>query len=397
MDRKFLLILGLAGFTVMADNWVVSPILPAISSSFNVAAIQAGVLITAYMIPFGFFQLIFGPLADRFGKRQVINSAMFFFVLSTALCAIASGLAALTVYRALTGVFAAAVMPISLALIGDLVPMQERQNAIGTFMGISFLGQGLSMAFGGTVAYLLSWRGVFAAYSVLAVISAVTLFYAGRAIPSKKNPNSQFIAPYIRLISQWHSLKTYLIILVEGFLIIGTFSYLGTYIKQTYHYNLLYIGLIMTGFGFSVLIGGRISGKLAARLGRRLVLTTGLTSAFLANLLLYFDGSNLEILILSVCLLGLGFMLTHSTLTTIATGFAAQARGAAMSIVAFCFMGGGGVGTAIGGRYIQRVGFDQFFLTYCLGFLVLLTAAYMLMGQAKETSSSNPQLRNDTN
>ncbi|MDR3541035.1 MAG: hypothetical protein P4L69_08765 [Desulfosporosinus sp.] len=47
MERKYLLMLGLAGFTVMADNWVVSPILPAISSSFNVATIQAGILITS--------------------------------------------------------------------------------------------------------------------------------------------------------------------------------------------------------------------------------------------------------------------------------------------------------------------------------------------------------------
>ncbi|WP_041275946.1 MFS transporter [Desulfosporosinus acidiphilus] len=98
-----MLILGIAGFTVMADNWVVSPILPAISNSFNVAAIQADVLITAYMIPFGLFQLVFGPLADRFGKRQVINIAMFCFVVSTALCTIASSLSDLTVYRALTG------------------------------------------------------------------------------------------------------------------------------------------------------------------------------------------------------------------------------------------------------------------------------------------------------
>lgn len=158
------------------------------------------------------------------------------------------------------------------------------------------------MAFGGTVAYLFSWRGVFGAYSVLSVISAVTLFYAGRAIPSKKNPNSQFITPYIRLVSQWHSLKTYFIILLEGFLIVGTFSYLGAYIQQVFHYNLLYIGLIMTGFGLCVLIGGRISGKMAAQLSQRKVLTIGLISAFLSDLLLYFFGSNLGILILSVCL-----------------------------------------------------------------------------------------------
>ena len=75
-DKNIILILGLAGFVVMADNWVVSPILPAIAQNINVPVTSAGLLITAYMIPFGIFQLIFGPLADRFGKKKILNLAM---------------------------------------------------------------------------------------------------------------------------------------------------------------------------------------------------------------------------------------------------------------------------------------------------------------------------------
>ncbi len=60
----------------------------------------------------------------------------------------------------------------------------------------------------------------------------------------------------------------------------------------------------------------------------------------------------------------------HSTLLTIATEFAAKARGAAMSLVAFCFMGGGGIGTALGGRLIKAVGFEQFFSYYGLALLI---------------------------
>lgn len=201
MYKKLLLILGLAGFTVMADNWVVSPILPSIAQNINIPVTRAGLLITAYMIPFGLFQLVFGPLADRYGKRQVINITMFLFTFATALCAIGVSLTDLAIYRALTGIFAAAIMPVSLALIGDVVPMPQRQSAIGTFMGISFLGQGLSMAIGGTIAYFVSWRGVFIIYAGLAVVSTVLLFTAGRKIPSAKNPNSQFLAPYWRLLT----------------------------------------------------------------------------------------------------------------------------------------------------------------------------------------------------
>ena len=77
-ESRLILILGLAGFVVMADNWVVSPILPAIASSIEVSPVKAGLIISAYMIPFGLFQLVFGPLADRYGKQLVVSPGSFF-------------------------------------------------------------------------------------------------------------------------------------------------------------------------------------------------------------------------------------------------------------------------------------------------------------------------------
>lgn len=377
--KTMILILGFAGFTVLADNWVVSPILPAISAYFNEEISKAGLLITAYMIPFGLFQLVFGPLADRFGKRQVINIAMLFFSISAILCSIAGNILQLSIYRALTGLFAASVIPISLALIGDLVPLNQRQSAIGSFMGISFLGQGLSMAIGGTVAYFLNWRGVFAIYALLAVIPTVLLFTIGRQIPSQKNPNSELLAPYVKLLSNAISLRTYLVILLEGIFIIGTFSYHGSYISKVYHFNYLYIGFIMTAFGLIAIIGGRLSGRLAAKWGRKTVLTLGLLSATAADILFYTVGGILPALVLGVALLGFGFILAHSTLLTIATEFAAQARGAAMSLVAFCLMGGGGIGTAIGGRIIAVNGFSTLFELYAVGLTILVVIALLMV------------------
>jgi len=385
-----LLILGLAGFTVMADNWVVSPILPAIAKNIGVPVTSAGLLITAYMIPFGLFQLIFGPLADRFGKRQILNFAMFFFTFAAGLTAFGRGLGDLAIYRAITGIFAASVMPVSLALIADLVPMEERQSAIGTFMGISFLGQGLSMAIGGSIAFFISWRGVFAAYAVLAAIVTILFFTVGRKIPSAKNPNSEFLAPYGRLLGNAPSLILYLLVILEGIFIIGSFSYLGAFIESLYQFNYLTIGFIMTAFGVTAVIGGRLSGKLAAKLGRRKVIVIGLTFATLADGLFYLSGNILWVLIVGVALLGLGFMLAHSTFLTIATEFAAKARGAAMSLVAFCFMGGGGVGTALGGRLIENLGFATFFSYYGIALLVLIFLAGVLI---KCETEANPAAR----
>jgi predicted MFS family arabinose efflux permease len=375
-------ILGLSGFVVMADNWVVSPILPSIAAGIGVDPVRAGLLITAYMIPFGVFQLVFGPLADRFGKRQVITIAMIAFTIGTGLSALGATLTGLAVYRALTGVFAASVMPISLALIGDLFAMEERQGAIGTFMGVSFLGQGLSMAIGGTIAYLAGWRGVFAAYAGLSVIATTLLLVIGSRIPSQRNPQSRILAPFAALLTKRASVLTYVVVLLEGTLILGSFSYLGAYIAHNYHFDNLIIGLIMTAFGALAVLGGRVSGRLAALLGRRSVLTAGLVLACAADLLVYFAGGMLPALIAGVGLLGIGFMLAHSTLLTIATEFAAKSRGMAMSLVAFAFMGGGGIGTALGGRLIKAGGFSLLYGVYALALAALVVIAFIVVQDA---------------
>jgi predicted MFS family arabinose efflux permease len=377
--NKVVMLLGLAGFIVMADNWVVSPILPAISQNLNIDIAKAGLLITAYMIPFGFFQIVFGPLADRFGKKQVITFAVAMFTIATGLCALGSNLVNLSIFRALTGIFAASVMPISLAMIGDIFPVKERQGAIGTFMGISFLGQGLSMAIGGTIAYFLNWRGVFAVYAVFALIPAFLLIRNYKALPSEKHPDSKIFAPYIKLLGNSRSLFTYIIVLLEGLFIVGSFSYAGAYISKTYGFNYFYIGLIMTAFGIMTVIGGRLSGKIVLKIGARKLLSIGLALAALADIVIYLFGNTLWLLIIGVALLGLGFIFTHSTLLTRATEFAQKARGAAMSLVAFCFMGGGGVGTAIGGRLITATSLSKLFLVYGIALAVTLLLSFIMI------------------
>ena len=387
-ESRLILILGLAGFVVMADNWVVSPILPAIASSIQVSPVKAGLIISAYMIPFGLFQLVFGPLADRYGKQLVVILSMTLFTLGTALCGLGVGLFDLSLYRGLTGVFAASVMPISLALIGDVVPMERRQQAIGTFMGIAFLGQGLSMAVGGSIAYFVSWRDVFFTYAALSVLSTVFLFATGREAAAKKNPNSEFLKPYLDLLRNSKSLLVYLVVLAEGILIIGSFSYLGAYTEHLFHYNYFSIGLVLTAFGVGAVISGRLSGKLVPRMGRMNVLSLGLFSAALADVILSGAKSSAFALILGVALLGIGFMLAHSTLLTIATEFARTARGTAMSLVAFCFMGGGGVGTAIGGNAIAWTGYADFYALYGILLFGLLLAARLAVSEMSPQDSS---------
>jgi len=397
------LLLGMAGFLTMADNWVVSPLLPAIAESVGAPVVSAGVLVTAYMLPFGLFQLIFGPLADRLGKTKVILWTFAAFSVATALCAAGSTLTGIALLRGLTGVFAASIMPISLALIADVVPMEKRQVAIGSFMGIAYLGQALSMGIGGTIAFLLDWRFVFIMYGLASVLVTVALWRGLRiavAQGERRNPQAFFFRPYILLLRNPVSLKTYAVILVEGVLLLGSFSYFGAVLTERFALSPFAVGVTMTAFGIAALVAGRLSPHLVRRVGRRYTIGFGLLLGAVANLLVSASASSLVFTAVGVFLLGFAFMTAHSTLLTIATGFAGQARGAAMSLAPFCFMLGGALGTQVAGRIAGAMSFDALYGVFGVGLLLLgfgATAGLKATGfavadttRSREHGSPNP-------
>jgi predicted MFS family arabinose efflux permease len=122
-----------------------------------------------------------------------------------------------------------------------------------------------------------------------------------------------------------------------------------------------------------------LSGKLVLKIGARKILTLGLIFATLADFFIYYFGRSLGWLVAGIGLLGIGFIFTHSTLLTRATEFAQKARGAAMSLVAFCFMGGGGLGTAIGGKVASIYGLSSLFMIYAVALVITLMLSFILI------------------
>lgn len=121
---------------------------------------------------------------------------------------------------------------------------------------------------------------------------------------------------------------------------------------------------------------------MASRLGRVRTVTAGLLIAAAANGLVFLGVSSLLATAIGILLLGFGFMTAHSTLITVATEFAARARGTAMSLVTFAFMVGGAVGTQIGGHIAGAATFNTMYAVYGAGLLLLGLAALPALGAA---------------
>ncbi len=134
------MLLGLMAFLANGDNYAAAPLLLNIAKDLNMNVETAAVSVTAYMLAFGAFTLLFGPLSDRFGKVKVINIAAIGTAVFSILGGFAFSLTSLVFFRAMNGAFAAGIFPVTMALGGQSFPDESRHKALGKVMGLMFLG-----------------------------------------------------------------------------------------------------------------------------------------------------------------------------------------------------------------------------------------------------------------
>jgi predicted MFS family arabinose efflux permease len=345
-DQAALLVaLRLGVFTVSLDVRVVAPLLPTVAAHFHVPLSRAGWLVTAYLLPYGLFQLAYGPLADRYGKVTVASSAMAVFTVGTACCGLFSSFAGIVACRALTGAAAAAMIPLTLAYVGDTVPYSRRQAVIGGLMASSAAGQAFGTAFGGTVAAVLSWRSVFPALGVIALGATAGLFaFRGRELRQPRAPGAE--RPRYREILRAPQMRALLaLVATEGFLFSGSYAYLSGLLEHRFGMTPLPIGLVLGSVGAAQLAAARLLPRLVSKLPERRLLVIGGTcmgSAYLASSL----ASHWVVVLVACVGMGFGFILCHSTLQTRATEAFPRARGTAVTLFAFSLFLGSGTGTA---------------------------------------------------
>ncbi|MGH7461183.1 MAG: MDR family MFS transporter, partial [Longimicrobiales bacterium] len=118
---------------------------------------------------------LFGKLADLYGRLRIYVGGMAVFLLGSALCGAAQSFDQLIFFRAIQGVGAGAVMPVSVTLIGDIFTLEERARMQGVFSGVWGVASLIGPALGGFVTDHFSWRFVFYFTIPFGILSAVML------------------------------------------------------------------------------------------------------------------------------------------------------------------------------------------------------------------------------
>jgi len=154
-------IVSTALFMVVLDNLVVTNALPSIKRDLGATIQQLEWTVNAYTLSYAVLLLTGAALGDRFGRRRVFSLGLALFTLASAAAALAPSTSALIAARAIQGIGAAIVTPLTLTLLNEAVPDDKRGLALGAWSGISGLAVALGPVVGGAVVTGISWHWIF--------------------------------------------------------------------------------------------------------------------------------------------------------------------------------------------------------------------------------------------
>lgn len=170
-------------FMATLDNLVVTSALPVIQAELGASLTDLQWVVNAYTLAFATLMIAAATLGDRWGRRRTFVGGIAVFTLASIGAALATTPATLILARAVQGVGAAAIMPLSLTLLAAAVPASRRAMAIGLWGGIGGLGVALGPVIGGAVVEGVSWEAIFWINVPVAVVALPLVL---RALPEAR-------------------------------------------------------------------------------------------------------------------------------------------------------------------------------------------------------------------
>ncbi|MFE1831217.1 MFS transporter [Streptomyces yangpuensis] len=184
--RLVLFVLCAAQFMVALDFSVLNVALPVLGEDLGMSRSALQWAITAFALPSGGFLLLFGRIADLYGRKRLFLTGLAVFGAASVLATLAWDPASFLTGRALQGLGAAVIVPTGMSLLTTTFPEgPQRDRALGISGTLLSLGFTVGMVLGGVMTDTLGWRSTM---GLLAVAAVGVLFLAPGLLPESRNP-----------------------------------------------------------------------------------------------------------------------------------------------------------------------------------------------------------------
>ena len=335
---------------------VCDPLLPHFASEYGVGLGTAGQTVTAFAIAYGLLQLAYGPIGDRYGKYRVVTLATLGCALTSVLCALAPSFGVLVLARMLAGATAGALIPLSMAWIGDTVAYERRQAVLARFLIGQMFGIAMGQVLGGLGADRFGEGPVFVVLAIWFAAAALLMWRSApqqevRSQPPAGNVLQRFAAV---LVVPWARVVL-LTVFVEGILLFGALAFVPTHLHRVYGISLTLAGAIVMLYGVGGLVYAALSPMLVRRWGEAGLAGGG--AVLLALCFAVIALTRFPLVAAAACFVaGLGFYMLHNTLQVNATQMAPAQRGSSLALFTCTLFMGHAIGVTVAGAFVERIG-----------------------------------------
>ena len=164
------------------DGTVVNVALPTLARSLGAGLAGLQWTLDAYLLTLCAFLLIGGSLGDRLGRRPMFELGVVGFAGASLLCGLSPSILTLALARALQGLAAALLVPVSLSLVRADIDEKDQGTALGIWTGLSGVSSAVGPLVGGWLVAAVSWRAIFFLNLPLAVVA---VWAAHRCLPEE--------------------------------------------------------------------------------------------------------------------------------------------------------------------------------------------------------------------
>jgi predicted MFS family arabinose efflux permease len=329
----------------------IDPVIPMIADDLAIEVNTAALLSSAFAFPYALVQPVLGVTGDFFGKTRLMNLCLLVVALSALVCAVAMSFSLLLAMRVAAGLVAGGIFPVAMALIGDLVPVNQRQVAISRLLAVALTGNLVGSSIAGVIGDMLGWRGVFAILGSFGLIVTIVAFFAFRGVatpPAAPFNRAAMMANFRSIFADPRAKVCFTSVFFEAVFIHGLFPYVALLLLAIGETRASIAGLLIATFAMGGVFYSLSVPVLISRVREQHLMVAGgaLAATSLVLIALHFPWM-WQIAIYG--LFGFGFYLLHSCIQVHVTELSQTARGAAASLHSSFFYLGQAVGPVVYG------------------------------------------------
>ncbi|MEW6616204.1 MAG: MFS transporter [Thermodesulfobacteriota bacterium] len=362
MVKRVFITLFLAVFSAMIGIGIIVPLFPLYAQNLGATGIWLGIIFSGFAISRSIFVPLITRLSDKKGRKIFICIGLFGYALVSIIYIYAGNVYELAIFRFLQGFFGAMIVPIAMAYIGEISPVNKEGTFIGAFNISLFAGFGVGPFMGGA---LKDHFGMNAAFYAMGGLSFIAFVLVLLFLPELHLYKKQWGNPRM---SYWTMLNNNIVKGITAFRLINSMgrgmvaTFLPVFAHQYLRLSGSEIGLLISA---NILLTSFLQapfGKLADRVSRKKLVIVGGFIASLAILLIPYTSDFTHLLVLNMAMGVAGAISLPATTALAIEEGRNMGMGAIMGVFDMSMSLGVAGGPLLGGILMDFLGIDFIFL-----------------------------------